>query len=90
MAVCSAASECLLFVLLQVEALHELVWDGRLTKPLPTLQEVRARTQQQLQTMRADILRRMNPTPYKLSVTAELFTFMHELWLAETPVREIA
>lgn len=72
-----------------MEPLHELVWDGQLTKVMPSLEEVRTRVQKELDTMRTDHLRRMNPTPYKLSVTSDLYSFMHDLWLSETPVREI-
>lgn len=32
----------------RVEPLHELVWDGRLMVPLPTMHQVRARCEQQV------------------------------------------
>jgi nicotinate phosphoribosyltransferase len=50
---------------------------------------VRARVLQQLSTFREDHLRRLNPTPYKLSLSASLYDYLHELWLRESPIREI-
>ena len=44
----------------------------------------------QLRDVREDHLRRLNPTPYKVSVTSDLYTFMHDLWLAEAPVPEFS
>jgi nicotinate phosphoribosyltransferase len=73
----------------KVEALHALVWDGRLLESLPSLREIRNKVSEQLQSFREDHLRRLNPTPYKLSVTSDLYTFMHDLWLTETPIAEI-
>lgn len=73
----------------RVEPLHHLVWDGRLTSPFPSLQDLRSRVIQQISTFREDHLRRLNPTPYKLSVTPELYTYMHELWMNESPISEI-
>jgi nicotinate phosphoribosyltransferase len=39
--------------------------------------------------MRSDHLRYSNPTPYKVSVSEQLFNFIHKLWLEEAPVGEI-
>lgn len=86
----------------RVEQLHELVWDGKLVKPLPSMSEVRERCKKQITTMREDHMRRLNPyfyffficftyrTPYKVSLSSELYTFMHDLWLSEAPIPEIA
>lgn len=73
----------------KVVALHSCVWDGALTRPFPSLSELKHKVQQQLASFRSDHLRRLNPTPYKLSVTSDLYTFMHDLWLMETPIAEI-
>lgn len=73
----------------RVESLHRCVWDGRLTAPFPSAQEIKQHVKYQLDSFREDHLRRLNPTPYKLSVTADLYTFMHELWLQETPIAEL-
>lgn len=74
----------------KVTPLHQCVWDGKLTSPFPSAQDIKQRVKTGLAKFREDHLRRLNPTPYKLSVTSDLYTFMHELWLAETPIAEIA
>jgi nicotinate phosphoribosyltransferase len=71
-----------------VVPLHECVWDGQL-RPLPPLAEVRAHVAEQLRLMREDHLRVLNPTPYKVSVTDTLYSFVHGLWLQEAPIAEI-
>ena len=75
----------------RVQALHVLAWDGEggVVRPYPSLLELKHRVQRELSCFREDHLRRLNPTPYKLSVTSDLYTFMHDLWLSETPIAEI-
>jgi nicotinate phosphoribosyltransferase len=68
--------------------LHEVVWDGR-GAPLPTVAEIRARVADQIAAMRKDHIRALNPTPYKVSVSATLYEFIHGLWLQEAPITEI-
>lgn len=78
-----------------VVPLLELVWDG--PKGLPaaavcspsTPDESRAFCKEQLAKMRADIIRPLNPTPYKVSVTDPLYNFLHELWQANMPIPEL-
>eukprot|EP00047_Mylnosiga_fluctuans_P004698 m.236033 g.236033 ORF g.236033 m.236033 type:complete len:594 (+) comp12918_c0_seq1:81-1862(+) len=70
----------------RVESLLHLFWDGKLVRPLPTLAESRARARAAMQGMRADYVRALNPTPYKVSVSSNLYNFTHELWLASAPV----
>ena len=86
-----------------VEPLHALVWDGAKhgkrgpngeapVNPLegyPSLAAVRAHVASELGRFREDHLRRLNPTPYKMSVSSDLFSFMADLWLQETPIAEI-
>ena len=48
--------------------------------PLPRLQVAR---------LREDHMRPINPTPYKVSVTNELYTRLHAAWLEESPIPEI-
>lgn len=38
---------------------------------------------------REDHIRPLNPTPYKVSVSAELYDFMHRLWLNEAPIQDL-
>ena len=83
----------------RVQPLHQLVWDGpvhgvkgaevNVLEGYPSLAEVRAHVAQELQRFREDHLRRLNPTPYKMCVSSDLFAFMADLWLQETPVPEI-
>ncbi|KAI2490371.1 nicotinate phosphoribosyltransferase [Fragilaria crotonensis] len=74
----------------KVEALHHVFYqNGRPTMDFPTLEETTAYVQEQLSHLRSDILRPINPTPYKVSVSQDLFTFLHDLWQAESPVAEI-
>ncbi|KAK7406531.1 hypothetical protein VNO78_08158 [Psophocarpus tetragonolobus] len=56
---------------------------------LPPLKEIRERCIKQLEQMRSDHMRRLNPTPYKVSVSAKLYDFIHFLWLDEAPVGEL-
>lgn len=75
-----------------VEELHKCYWPGRSGKPreeLPPLNKIRERCMQQLDQMRPDHMRRLNPTPYKVSVSAKLYDFIHFLWLNEAPVGEL-
>lgn len=69
--------------------LHQLVWDGAVVGTLPTLAETRAFVQQELTTIRPDILRPLNPTPYKVAVSSELYDYLHELWMQEIPIAEL-
>eukprot|EP01104_Vermistella_antarctica_P017932 TRINITY_DN6490_c0_g1_i1.p1 TRINITY_DN6490_c0_g1~~TRINITY_DN6490_c0_g1_i1.p1 ORF type:complete len:645 (+),score=157.01 TRINITY_DN6490_c0_g1_i1:113-1936(+) len=73
----------------RVEPLHHCVWrKGRVTYDLPTLDAIRTYIASQLDLMREDHLRPLNPTPYKVSVTDELYKLVHDLWLKESPIRE--
>jgi nicotinate phosphoribosyltransferase len=73
----------------KVETLHSMVWDGVKIAPLPALEEVRERVDSQLRSLRPDHLRMLNPTPYKVSLSRDLYEFMRELWLKESPLEEI-
>ena len=72
-----------------VDPLLVLFYDGCLVKPIPDIHESRARCEKQLTQIREDVIRSRNPTPYKLSVTKELYDFIGELWLKETPIQEL-
>lgn len=86
----------------KVELLHNLVWDcGKMTYQPPTLQELRSCVQRQLENIREDHLRFVNPTPYKvlfhqtssdflqISVSQELYDQFHKLWAEEVAVPDI-
>ncbi|MED6149774.1 Nicotinate phosphoribosyltransferase 2 [Stylosanthes scabra] len=76
----------------QVEELLRCYWSGNsdiIREPLPSLRDIRERCIQQLEQMRPDHMRRLNPTPYKVSVSGKLYEFIHFLWLNEAPVGEL-
>ncbi len=70
--------------------LQQLVWDGRPNlAALRSLSEARQHVLDQLAHMRPDHLRALSPTPYRVSVSDELYNFIHRLWLQKTPIAEI-
>ncbi|KAL4013069.1 hypothetical protein IC575_025223 [Cucumis melo] len=76
----------------QVEELLKCYRSGKSGKAeecLPALKDIRDRCIKQLEKMRPDHMRRLNPTPYKVSVSAKLYDFIHFLWLNEAPVGEL-
>ncbi|XP_020112030.1 nicotinate phosphoribosyltransferase 2-like isoform X1 [Ananas comosus] len=76
----------------RVEELLKCYWPGNSCKPreeLPSIKKIRTRCMQQLEQMRPDHMRRLNPTPYKVSVSGKLYNFIHFLWLNEAPVGEL-
>ncbi|XP_017767538.1 PREDICTED: nicotinate phosphoribosyltransferase isoform X2 [Eufriesea mexicana] len=75
----------------RVEPLHKVYWkNGKLCQPLPTLQEIRNRVQESLKTLRNDHKRNLNPTPYKVAVSDDLYNFIHDLWLQNAPIGELS
>ncbi|XP_062546673.1 nicotinate phosphoribosyltransferase isoform X2 [Armigeres subalbatus] len=74
-----------------VEALYDVYWaDGRVTQAMPSLEEVRDRVQNSLKTLRQDHKRTLNPTPYKVAVSDNLYNFIHDLWLQNAPIGELS
>lgn len=77
----------------QVLPLQKLVWDGKaggIVFDMPTIDEVRAKVAKELAQIRPDTLQRLNPTPYKVSVSEGLHDFLHALWEMEAPIRELS
>jgi len=75
----------------KVKALHQLVWDqGNITVKFPSMDEIREYSLGQIRSLREDHIRSLNPTPYKVSVTNELYDFIHKLWLQEAPIHEFS
>ncbi|XP_053673250.1 nicotinate phosphoribosyltransferase [Anopheles nili] len=74
-----------------VEPLYRVYWtEGRVAQVLPSLEEVRERVQASLKTLRQDHKRTLNPTPYKVAVSDNLYNFIHELWLQNAPIGELS
>eukprot|EP00752_Nemacystus_decipiens_P007287 g6520.t2 len=77
----------------RVVQLQQLVWDGQAggaTSSMPTIHEVRDTVARGLKEIRPDTLQRLNPTPYKVSVSEGLHEFLHSLWEKEAPIRELS
>ena len=70
--------------------LLHLVWEGSKGGIVPgalrPLEESRTYAIQQLQGIREDTLRWLNPTPYKVSVSESLHALLHSLWEQEAPI----
>jgi nicotinate phosphoribosyltransferase len=73
----------------KVIPLHHCVWDGKRVYPEVPLNESRDYILNQLQSTREDHLRDVNPTPYKVSVSEELYNYVYDLWAEESPVTEL-
>jgi nicotinate phosphoribosyltransferase len=75
----------------KVETLYKVWWkDGAIRQRIPTLEEVRNRVIESLGTLRQDHLRHLNPTPYKVAVSDNLYNFLHDLWLLSAPIGELS
>jgi nicotinate phosphoribosyltransferase len=72
----------------RVKSLLNLVFDGAIINSC-SLEEARTRCRNELQTQRSDNARSINPTPYKVYLSALLFDDMHTIWFQEAPVSEI-
>ncbi|KAG8200816.1 hypothetical protein JTE90_006396 [Oedothorax gibbosus] len=74
----------------QVMDLHVLCFEnGKICIDLPVLSEIRQRVKDSLATLRSDIKRNLNPTPFKVSVSGQLYQFMHNLWSENAPIKEL-
>ncbi|KAB7501632.1 Nicotinate phosphoribosyltransferase [Armadillidium nasatum] len=74
----------------KIENLHKIYWkDGKVQQKLPTLEEIKERVNKSLLTLRQDHKRTLNPTPFKVSVSDDLYNFLHDLWLQNAPIGEL-
>lgn len=75
----------------QVELLHNLVWkEGNRVTDEIDLAIVREKVKRNMKTVRPDHARSLNPTPYKVSVSDQLYSFMHRLWMENAPIGELS
>jgi nicotinate phosphoribosyltransferase len=83
-----------------VQPLLQLVFDGTLRQADAThsgiiaetqisLQDARARCITELASLRADHIRPVGAAPYKLSVSENLYDFIHKLWMSEAPIADL-
>ena len=63
----------------EIIPLHTLIWDGGLTSPLPTPPEIKKRIDQEMTRLREDHLRTVNPTPYRVSLSLELYGHLQDI-----------
>lgn len=74
----------------RVEPLYKVYWQkGKICRHLPGLEEIREKVQTSLGSLRNDHKRNLNPTPYKVSVSDDLYHFIHDLWLENAPIGEL-
>ena len=69
----------------------QAVWEeGEAAADMPSLDEVREYVKESLRTLRQDHKRSLNPTPYKVGVSDDLYHFIHDLWLENAPIGELS
>ncbi|CAD7942995.1 unnamed protein product [Amoebophrya sp. A25] len=73
----------------RVEELLVQVWGEQPVRPM-SLSEARTFSLERLAKFRQDILRPLNPTPYKLAVSDPFFQFFKSMWQQSAPVKELA
>eukprot|EP00471_Norrisiella_sphaerica_P002460 CAMPEP_0184482570 /NCGR_PEP_ID=MMETSP0113_2-20130426/4139_1 /TAXON_ID=91329 /ORGANISM="Norrisiella sphaerica, Strain BC52" /LENGTH=503 /DNA_ID=CAMNT_0026862385 /DNA_START=301 /DNA_END=1809 /DNA_ORIENTATION=- len=70
----------------KVEKLLSLVFDGEIKIKFRDVKTIQAALYDDLATIRVDHLRTVNPTPYKVSLSSNLYSFMHKLWQEGVPI----
>ena len=75
----------------RVELLHNIYWhQNRIQQqPLPNLTQIRTHSRQSLESLRKDHVRPLNPTPYKVSLSDDLYKFFNEIWLSLAPIGQL-
>ncbi|CAF3521028.1 unnamed protein product [Rotaria socialis] len=74
-----------------VRCMYTLYWaNGRIQETLPTWEDVRTYALGQIETLRKDHRRNLNPTPYKVAVSNRLYEYLHQLWMRSIPIGEIS
>ena len=69
----------------------QAVWEeGQAAADMPSLDDVREYVKESLRTLRQDHKRSLNPTPYKVGVSDDLYHFIHDLWLENAPIGELS
>lgn len=69
----------------RVEPLLELWWEGKLVKELPELVSIKVQCTNSLENLTEDIKRSFNATPYKVSVTENLYKLLNKIRNNLTP-----
>jgi len=75
----------------KVGSLYKVFWkDGKICEDILVLKDIRQRVIDSLITLRQDHKRNLNPTPYKVAVSDQLYHFIHDLWLENAPIGELS
>ncbi|KAK7590157.1 hypothetical protein V9T40_001770 [Parthenolecanium corni] len=78
----------------KVESLLKLFWkDGCVCMPhedWASIEVIRNRVRSSLLTLRQDHKRNLNPTPYKVSVSDNLFGYINDLWMQNAPIGDLS
>ncbi|KAK8805863.1 hypothetical protein WA158_002519 [Blastocystis sp. Blastoise] len=69
---------------------HVYLKNGQIETPLTPIHEVRAYIKEQIPHFRNDVMRYLNPTPYKISASTNLYTYTQEMWLESKPIKELS
>ncbi|KAJ5078665.1 nicotinate phosphoribosyltransferase [Anaeramoeba ignava] len=73
----------------KVVPLHSCYWDGKQVKDVPSLAETRKFVLQQLENINPVHLDLLKPKQYPVTLSDELYHFLHDLWLKEQPPIEL-
>lgn len=74
----------------RVEELLVPYWrNGRRVRAALPIEQVKRHVAHSLQTIRDDHQRRLNPTPYKVSLSCRMYDYFHQLWLDDSPIGEL-
>ena len=75
----------------RVEKLSGLVWDmdKGVVIDMPQIEKTKAYVAEQMNILWEDVYREMNPTPYKVALSQNLYDFLHNLWQSEAPTQEL-
>ncbi|CEF66205.1 Nicotinate phosphoribosyltransferase [Strongyloides ratti] len=75
---------------IKVEKLQKVYWkNGKICQKMPSLVEIKKYVSENIKLTRKDHKRFFDPTPYKVSISKQLYEFLHTLWLENTPVRKL-
>ncbi|XKL66925.1 hypothetical protein PGB90_010345 [Kerria lacca] len=78
----------------RVESLLKMYWQGgNVCMPFnewSSLEAIREKVKSSLKTLRQDHKRYLNPTPYKVSVSDNLYSFINDLWLQNAPIGDLS
>jgi nicotinate phosphoribosyltransferase len=76
-----------------VRPILNLIWDGDAggaLVPIKPLKEAREFCIKQIASFDESHIRPTKPKPYRVSVSASLYDFLHELWMSQSPIAELS